>query len=586
MAARRKPARKSTTPRNTGASSAKVGAKKASSTTKKKAAAKRSAGQRRGVGGRTHLLSVGYEDRNLAKWGGAKWDAEMRRWTYAGSDLPESLRRFGAVAHSPERWFEDELNGTVPDLSPGKGVKLRPHQVEAAEHISDAHQTGSVGFLLADDVGLGKTYSVIEGVNRIGTGLRVLVLAPLSVVPHWRRSITTYGDGGNRWCVSNYDRVKSLLEVPDAAEAAVRTRTKNKRIATKGRSLVEWDVVVCDEAHRLKNPTSQRSAAVRNVIAGHGQPAFVVWVSATAGQTPLELAYLAPLLAQRTGSKVKDLSDFESWCRSYGLRIRRGSFGQWSWERNEEDLTAMRKLLFDGGGVGLRRRPQDIAGWPEVVRVLIPVDLDGSQRGLYEEAWEEFCAALRLVNDHSNPTNPMVAALRFRQKASLLRAEQAARFANDLVEDGLQVAVSTQFLETARQIRERIPESCIISGETPAGEREAVRVAFQRGEHKVAIFTVTEGISLHAGEAAVGANNAERALIVHDLRWSALDMAQIEGRCHRDGEKAVAYYTYGSETVEENVAAAVIAKLSDMASMLGDDRVGLDALLEAGGWES
>jgi len=373
--------------------------------------------------------------------------------------------------------------------------------------------------------------------------------------------------------------------VPEEASSAVRKRTRNKRIAAKGRSLVAWDVVVCDEAHRLKNPSSQRSAAVRNIVKGHGEDAFVVWMSATAGQTPLELAYLAPLLAARTGSKVRDMADFEAWCREYGLRIKRGSFGQWNWERNEDDLGKMRELLFGDEKSGLRRRPQDLSGWPEVVRSLIPVELDYRQRGLYDRAWEEFCEELALAKNSGNPTNPLVAALRFRQKSSLLRADHTVSYARDLLEDGLQVAISTQFLDSARAIAAEIDGAVVISGESSAGDREAMRLAFQRGESRVAVFTVTEGISLHAGEQAVGATDAERALLVHDLRWSALDMAQIEGRCHRDGEKAVAYYLYGEDTVEENVASAVIRKLSDMGSMLGDDTVGLDALLSAAGWE-
>ena len=508
----------------------------------------------------------------------------MRKWTYTGKELPKALVRYKSVDHSPERWFEDEYNQTKPRPVVGSGVTLRPHQEEAARQVHTAARRKSVGFLLADDVGLGKTYSIIDGVCRIGSGLNILVLAPLSVVPHWRRSITMHGDGGNRWCVTNYDRAKNLLEVPDEATTAVRKRTKNKRIAAKGRSLVQWDVVICDEAHRLKNPTSQRSAAVRNLIKGHGRDAFVIWMSATAGQTPLELAYLAPLLAERTGGKVRDLEDFEAWCREYGLSVKRGSFGQWGWERNEGDLEKMRDLLFSDKSVGLRRRPQDLAGWPEMVRALTPVELDAHQRELYEEAWEEFCAALELAKNSTETTNPMVAALRFRQKSSLLRAAHTAAYAADLLENGLQVAISTQFLDTAAAIAERLEGAVVISGETPAEEREQRRVDFQQGRANVAIFTVTEGISLHAGEQAVQATRNERALLIHDLRWSALDMAQIEGRCHRDGEKAVAYYLYGEETVEEKVAAAVIGKLADMGTMLGDDTVGLDALLSEGGW--
>lgn len=537
-------------------------------------------------GPRKWLLNVGYEERTQAKWGGGRWDPVLRKWVYTGDQLPSGLRRFASAPHSPERWIEDDLNGTVTAAGGTGQVSLRAHQAEAADAIWAAHRAGSVGFLLADDVGLGKTYAAIEGVRRIGDGLNILVLAPLSVVAHWRRSLEQIGTGGHRWCVTNYDRAKSLLEVPEDAERAVRTRTRNKRIAAKGRSLVRWDVVVCDEAHRLKNPTSQRSHAVRNLIRSHDAPAFVLWMSATAGQTPLELAYLAPLLAQQTGAKVKDLSDFEEWCRNLGLHLKRGPFGQWSWERDERDLEQMRELLFDGGAVGIRRRPQDIAGWPEVVRSLTPAELDHRERGLYEEAWSEFCLALDLARTNEDSSNAMVAALRFRQKASLLRVDHTVEFARDLLEGGMQIAISTQFLDSAKAIAEALPGSVVISGEIGPDEREASRVAFQRGDAKVAVFTVTEGISLHAGELAIGGCNAERALLIHDLRWSALDMAQIEGRCHRDGQKAVAYYMYADDTVEERVASAVITRLSDMATMLGDERVALDELLAAGGWEN
>lgn len=571
-----------------GARVSKTSSKTSSTTSSATARTARPAGAGRRTGERLHLLSVPYEDRNLAKWGGARWDPSLRRWTYEGANLPRALHDFSSVAYSPERWFEDDLNGgwAAPHGTGTNGsarIVLRPHQDEAAGAVAAAHRKGSCGFLLADDVGLGKTYSAIDGISRMEGRLNVLVLTPLSVVAHWRRSIAAHGGGSHRWCVTNYDRAKSLLDVPEEATAAVRVRTKNKRIATKGTSLVDWDVVVCDEAHRLKNPTSQRSAAVRNLVKAKTGAAFVLWMSATAGQTPLELAYLAPLLAERTKRSVRELGEFEEWCKEHGLHIKRGSFGQWDWERNEEDLTKMRDLLFGDRRLGMRRRPQDLNGWPEMQRYGHPVELDGKQRGLYERAWEDFCEELRLVGHGTNPTNPMVAALRFRQKASLLRVEQTVRRALDLTEDGYQVAISTQFLDTAKALADALEGAVVISGETPGPERERRRVSFQRGETGFAVFTVTEGISLHANEAAVGGNDVERVLLIHDLRWSALDMAQIEGRCHRDGQNAVAYYLFGAETVEERVAEAVIGKLSDMGTMLGDDLVGLDTLLDAAG---
>ena len=121
-------------------------------------------------------------------------------------------------------------------------------------------------------------------------------------------------------------------------------------------------------------------------------------------------------------------------------------------------------------------------------------------------------------------------------------------------------------------------ECSIINGQVAAQAREQERISFQRGDKRVTLFTVTEGISLHAGEQAVSANDTQRVLLLHDLRWSALDVAQIEGRCHRDGQNAAVWYLFAPETAEERVANAVLTKLEDMGNMLGDDMSGLEAL--------
>jgi superfamily II DNA or RNA helicase len=536
-----------------------------------------------------HLLDVPYQLRDTAKYAGARWDAEMRRWAWYGAELPRGLQPFAAQPYSWEAWLQDDANGGwLYTPLPSAPITLREHQRDAADAIQKAAACGRPGFLLADDVGLGKTYSTIAGVDALGENLRVLVLSPLSVIAHWRRSIQAMDTGRNRWCVLNYDRVKNLLEAPTApAGRNQRKRTKNRDHAQKGTSIVEWDVIILDEAHKLRNPLSQRSAATRRVIAG-GQDTFCVYLSATAGQNPLELSYLSPMLAHATGSKVRDLTDFESWCLEQGFSVKKGSFGQWSWTRSEEELERMNKLLFSRTPpYGIRRRPQDLAGWPELQRIAFPQDLNATERSLYEEAWEEFCRAMELETKGKHSKNALTAALRLRQKASLLRCEQTANLAADLVDDGHQVAISVQFLDTANRIQEALRAKKIptarVTGELSAQEREVERVRFQQGEASVVLFTVTEGISLHANEKAVSATGATRSLLLHDMRWSALDVAQIEGRCHRDGENAAVWYLFAPDSVEEKVARAVLQRLEDMGDMLGDDTTGLDALWDAVG---
>ena len=55
------------------------------------------------------------------------------------------------------------------------------------------------------------------------------------------------------------------------------------------------------------------------------------------------------------------------------------------------------------------------------------------------------------------------------------------------------------------------------------------------------------------------------------MRHSAIQLQQIEGRCHRDGERAVIYYAFAEDTVEERIAATVVTRMAAMDGMAGDD---------------
>ena len=221
----------------------------------------------------------------------------------------------------------------------------------------------------------------------------------------------------------------------------------------------------------------------------------------------------------------------------------------------------------------MRRRPSEIAGWPEVQRELAPISLGRDERRLYDATWREFRRKFGLAGGSTRRATGWAADLRFRQKASLLRVAGTTEFADDLLSAGEQVAVSVAYLETgamlADALRGRGWDVCEINGEQSAAGNEAARVAFQTGACDAVVFTVTESISLHRGEMPGG--NKDRSLIIHDMRHSAIQLQQVEGRCHRDGQRAVIYYAFAEETVEERIAATVATRMAAMDGMAGDD---------------
>lgn len=599
MAARRTSASRSrTATRSTGRT---TGTK--SSTAKKSAPAKPvPATPTPGPGERIFVLSVPFEERAIANANGAHWDPATRQTLYIGARLPYGLTPYASADYSWERWIEDDLNGTVQPPAGGVApMTPRPHQIEAATKIADAAARGYRGFLEADDVGLGKTLASLDGAYRVAAqrgATRMLIMCPKAVIPHWRRTIAAFGDRGLRICVINYDQSKKLLSVPDSAATAKRTRTKNKHIADRGTSLVDWDLILFDEAHRLKNADSQRAKAA-NRIARYAEAArtapFVIWMSATAGQNPPELSYLAPLFAQITGAARSSLKDFGQWLADQGFAVTYNKrFDKWEWgvlpegatpadaaameATKEADLARIRALLFDRPDApSIRRLPTDIAGWPEIQRIAFPVDLDPVQRHLYEQAWTAFREEMRLARRGRDPKVGMVARLRFRQKASLIRVPGTVELILDLLENGHQVAVSVEFLETADALREELAKHRIDVAEYTGrntGTREQERFAFQRGQQKVIAFSVTEGISLHQneplGDGSI-ATNVPRTAIVHDPRYSGLASLQIEGRTHRDGQAANVYYAYAAGTVEEQVTRTLVHRVLSTKAMVGDD---------------
>ena len=523
-----------------------------------------------------HVLDVPFSMRAVATASAARWDAAHGVFLYEGTTLPAALAPFRAQPYSWEMHVERALSAAaLPQASEPRGaITLRAHQEAAVRAITAARAAELPGYLLADDVGLGKTISAWAAILEMRAVTSVLIVCPLAVIAHWRRTIESMGDGGKDIILLNYDRLGKLFEVTEAQRKKIRTK---KGLARAG-TAPDFDVIVFDESHRCKNPTAARSKLAAKLVANAG---FCLWLSATAGQNPLELSYLAPLLASVTGARAKDLKDFEQWCLDQDLGVTRGGYGKWEWRGERKDCEKIRTLLFEPGhaggpAAGIRRRPEDIVGWPAINRILEPIELAPDARALYEEAWTAFRREMELAPRGKDPKGALAATVRLRQKGSLIRVPGTVELAKDLLDNGHRVAISVAFIESLHAIKEKLEGgiggiACAqIHGSLSAPAREAERLRFQKGEVKVVLFTVEEGISLHQGE-VIPDGDAPRSELIHDLRWSAIQMAQIEGRCHRDGRYAPVYWTYADGTIEEKIARVVAGRLQAMKDMIGDD---------------
>nr|WP_296774370.1 DEAD/DEAH box helicase [Rhodococcus sp. (in: high G+C Gram-positive bacteria)] len=599
-------------------------------------------------GERVWVLDVPFEDRALASASGARWHPGPRVFAYYGTELPDGLASFESMPYSLQRWVEDDANpGVEPAERPksaawrdevvhGRSMTPRETQLESVRRQLDAMDNGFPYFAQMDSTGLGKTLAVCEAVRQMDDPAisTVLVVAPKGALPGWRRTIAdTEADldpaDRKRWLLVTYQSTKKLLTVPEDTDLGKRKKTQNKRTITLGELRFDIDIVIADESHALMNIESQQS----QILWRYQEAArAVVWMSATPGYQPMHFAYMARAIEQSRGSEIVPVdSDTGEQVLGYGVTVRWAAFLEesgfalkegkagtglktWRWEpedaaRRERDIGTIHRWLSGGAVPWSISRPS-----PPTPREPLGQELTAAEKRLYNSAWVDYRKEVGLPIWKSvggkrvlqkNPST-RAAALRFRQKCSYLRIPSTADQVRAWVRDGNQVFVSMFYRESVAALAETLRDEgldvAVVDGSmsSPAQETEIRR--FQTGAARVIISTTTSAINLHSNELLLpeprspGApqaplvtvsTSAPRVTLIHDPRWTPIDIRQIEGRANRiDKDHAhtssTCYYGYAEGTVEEEMVLVGIERIADLGSIVGQaDLIDPEAFLAA-----
>ncbi|SCU81197.1 LAFA_0C03246g1_1 [Lachancea sp. 'fantastica'] len=168
---------------------------------------------------------------------------------------------------------EDEVDGEIEfrftESPPFINGSLRPYQIQGVNWLVQLHKNGLAG-ILADEMGLGKTLQTISFLGYLRyvekTPGPFLVIAPKSTLNNWLREI-------NRWT----PEVRAFILQGDKEERAKLVSGKllacdfeivvaSYEIIIKEKSSfkkIDWQYIVIDEAHRIKNEESLLSQVLR-----------------------------------------------------------------------------------------------------------------------------------------------------------------------------------------------------------------------------------------------------------------------------------------------------------------------------------
>lgn len=162
--------------------------------------------------------------------------------------------RLKLLAHALENW--NHLTGSLDRLD----VDPLPHQIQLVHRILSS---GHYNWLIADDVGLGKTIEVgllLAALKRKGQARRVLIISPAGLTRQWQDELQFKFDQQYQIYGRDFEINNPLhWKLYDHVIASIDLAKRDDRMQTLQQA-DNWDVVIFDEGHKLTRYSSGERA--------------------------------------------------------------------------------------------------------------------------------------------------------------------------------------------------------------------------------------------------------------------------------------------------------------------------------------
>ncbi|MBI2193336.1 MAG: DEAD/DEAH box helicase [Planctomycetes bacterium] len=192
--------------------------------------------------------------------------------------------------------------GSIEALSrsiAGSRVDLNPHQVDAALFAIRSPLTR--GVILADEVGLGKTIEagIVISQRWAERKRRILVIVPSTLRKQWQQDLETKFYLPTRVLDSRAFNALAQEGVSNAFDSPDRLVICSYHFASaKANEIhrVPWDLVVIDEAHRLRNVYKKASRLARRIADAVGSAPKLLLTATPLQNSLMELYGLASVI--------------------------------------------------------------------------------------------------------------------------------------------------------------------------------------------------------------------------------------------------------------------------------------------------
>ena len=431
------------------------------------------------------------------------------------------------------------------------------HQKEAIQKLVENKK-----FILADDMGLGKTTSTIIASLESGSK-KVLIICPATLKINWKREIENYSDkpvyiaeGKNfstdaDFVIINYDIIKNFHDTKKKGESQILN--------------ANFDLVVVDEAHYIKNATAQRTKLINDIV----KKVDRLWLLTGTPMTSRPIDYFNLLSLIESPVAKNWMAYAIRYCQGYQFNVG----GRKVW--NVMGASNLEELRDRTTGLTLRRLKENVLDLPD--KIITPVYLRLKSK-MYEEIMGEYYDWYDKNPEESKSLTVQFTKLtKIRQVIADEKIAQTIELAENIVEQGKKVIIFCNFTDSLNKICEHFGKTAVkLDGSMSKPERQHSVDGFQEND-KVKVFVgnikaAGVGLTLTSGE----------AVIMNDLSFLPSDHAQAEDRAYRYGQKnnVLVYYPIFENTIEGIIYDILNNKKQVIATVMGDNQNTADAAEE------
>lgn len=394
------------------------------------------------------------------------------------------------------------------------------------------------GSILGDEMGLGKTMQALAMAHHLSSTLTIfhgLVIAPVSILENWRRE-TTRATELQCFLLHGDNRDEAVKEWEQNGGIGFTSYQTLRRLTIQTSTTI--NLMIVDEAHKVKNPDALQTQAVGNLLARSDHRLLLTG-------TPLEnrteeFIFLLKLANPNLGGQIAtDFGDGASVHRTHAAEFRKAVAPAYL-RRNQVDV---------------------LAELPELLVADEVVSLTPDEKLLY-------IAALASGNH---------AAVRQSVTIGLGSDSSKMQKLQDLLEEysesGRKVIIYSFFLHVLDVICEVAgPKALRIDGSVPATERQSVvdEFAAQIGFAVLVLQIDVGGTGLNIQAASV--------VIIAEPQWKPSTEAQAVGRAHRMGQtqRVNLHRLIADNTIDERIDELLDAKQKIFDAVVRPSQIVID----------